>query len=233
MTRSNTKPRRAELAALLLATIGFAQCAYARDWIRADSDHFTVYSNLSESATRNDAEQLEAFKYLSELVLGADPASAVSSARFTVYLFDDRDLLRTVRPDLGEQIEGVYLHCAEGSLAFAHRSTQADIGGQDLGLTVLLHEYAHHVMYSRMRRFYPSWYVEGFAEYLSTATLRGNSYSLGASDEGRMLSLVEGKYSYMAPPVWIDFKLLLDPREYAAAVKKGGVDGAQFYAQAW
>jgi hypothetical protein len=96
----------------------------------------------------------------------------------------------------------------------------------DEGLQILLHEYGHHLMFSRMQRFYPSWYVEGFAEYLGTTRVHEGSFVLGDRQEERAAQLA-------AAPRWIDFNVLLDPKRFAAAVKKQELNVFQFYAQSW
>ncbi|MBB6093856.1 hypothetical protein HNQ60_002737 [Povalibacter uvarum] len=224
-TRCSGGARRRLIAALAVIG-GFCQSANGADWLRAETDHFVIYSDVGRSATREYLEQLEAFKFLSEMLLGSGEESAARTARFTIYLLEDRDDLRVVRPDFHQYVAGVYLHCIEGAQAYAYQPPTA-LGEQEAGLRVLLHEYAHHVMYSRLRGFYPAWYVEGFAEYLSTVSLRGNVYSIGASQQERLLWLES------ASRVWIGWDVMLDPKRFAEAVKAKQVDSLQFYAQAW
>jgi hypothetical protein len=218
--------RRLFVCVLILGAVSTLPQAQAATWLRAETSHFVIYSDIGESGTREYLEQLEAFKYLAELMLGTDTKSAISEAKFTIYLFDDQDLLKTVRPNFDRYIAGVYMHCVEGAEAFSYRPVQWALGQPDYGLMILLHEYAHHVMYSHMRRFYPAWYVEGFADYLSTVTLRRGVFTVGGNNKMRsdQLSSESG---------WMDFKLLLDPKVYLEAAQKGRLDVLQFYAQSW
>lgn len=214
------------LSMFVLPLMALEQDAHADSWLRAETRHFVVYSNVGVTATRNYVEQLESFKHLAELILGADPKSAIASAKFTLYLFDDQDLLKTVRPSFHPSVAGVYLRCVEGAQAFAYRHRQNDIGGPDIGLEILQHEYAHHLMFSRMRRFYPSWYVEGFADYLSVAKLQRGAFIVGGNSEGRSAQLA-------APTPWIEFSVMLDPKQFVAATQKQQINGLQYYAQSW
>lgn len=214
------------LAGCLFALLAQAQLALADSWIQAETSHFVIFSNVGESKTREYLEQLEAFKYLAELVLGTDPNSAVSSARFTIYLLDDQALLKTVRPSLDRYVAGVYLRCVEGARAFAYRPERWDPTQPDQGLVILRHEYAHHVMFSRIRRFYPAWYVEGFADYLGAIRFERGKYIVAGSNDMRVRYLT-------GDTRWIDFNVLLDPAQFAAAVKEGEINSLQFYAQAW
>ncbi|HEY5809646.1 MAG TPA: DUF1570 domain-containing protein [Povalibacter sp.] len=211
---------------LLLAAVLPVARSHAADWIRAQTDHFVVYSNVGASTTKEYLEQLEGFKYLAELLLGSGSGSAAASTRFTLYLFDDQEVLKTVRPEFNQYIGGVYLHCVEGAQAYVWRPS-ASFSGQDPGLTILLHEYSHHVMFSRMRRFYPAWYVEGFAEYLSTVTLRNGTFAVGRANEERLAQLTNDRSG------WIDSAVMLDPKQLAAAQEAKRVNLFQFYAQSW
>jgi hypothetical protein len=218
-------PRRVLLFGLSLLLLAQAQNARADTWIRADTANFVVYSNVGHSVTREYLEQLEAFKYLAELILGTAPKNSDTAGRFTIYLLDRPDLLKTVRPDIGRYVAGFYTHCVEGAQAFAW-VPQFFGAESDFGLQILVHEYAHHLMFSRMRRLYPAWYVEGFAEYLSTTKLQRGTYQLGARNEQR-----EGLLSSHAR--WLDFDVMLDPARFAKAVKERRVNTFQFYAQSW
>ena len=79
-------------------------------------------------------------------------------------------------------------------------------------------------MFSRQRRFYPSWYVEGFAEYLGTTRLEEGNFQLGVRNDWRITQLQSES--------WLDLGLMLDPKRFAAAAKKG-INASQFYAQSW
>lgn len=214
----------------LLLTLGLAAAAafpaHAKTWIRAESPHFVIYSDIGESKTRDYLEQLEAFKYLADLMLGADPSSQAAGAPFTIYLMSEQEALRIVRPDFDRYVAGVYLHCVEGSIAFSSRPVNWNPSQPDRGLITLLHEYAHHLMFSRMQRWYPRWYVEGFADYMSTTTLRRGSYQVGGAHQGRTYFLTDEAR-------WLDFAVILDPIKFRQAAEEGEVGALQFYAQSW
>jgi hypothetical protein len=217
--------RALRLLMLASALLG-ASAARADSWLRAESSNFLIYSNVEASATRRYLEQLEAFKYLTERMMGADPSSPTASAKFTIYLLESQDDLKIVRPHLSKYAGGFYSYCVEGAQAYVFRPMSYGIGQPDQGITFVLHEYAHHLMFSRMRRFYPSWYVEGFAEYMSTVTLQRGSYIVGAANPLRVPQLT-GEHS------WLDYKVMLDPALFSEALKQRKVDAFKFYAQAW
>jgi hypothetical protein len=214
---------------LLIGTVaGFLHSSEscARAWLRAESPHFVLYSSLGQGETREYLRQLEAFNYIADLILGTDPKSVTGGTKFTIYLFSDRDLLKVVRPTFTDPVAGVYMHCVEGAAAFAFRPAGFDSSSDDDGLTILQHEYAHHVMFSHLRQFYPAWYVEGFAEYLSTVRVRrGGTFIIGRASQMRIGALSDER--------WLDFRVLLDPAAYSEAVKANRVGVGPFYAQSW
>lgn len=54
------------------------------------------------------------------------------------------------------------------------------------GRNVLLHEFTHYLTGTRSQLDYPLWYLEGFAEFLSTVRLRGEGMELGGLPLGRL-----------------------------------------------
>lgn len=211
------------LPAILL--ILFTSSAQADTWYRAESPNFRIYSNIDAPETRAHVEQLEAFKYLADLLLGNNPKDRTSASRFTIYLVDSPDHFKTVVPKIGRYVGGFYNTCIEGSHAFVF-APQSYGAQMDFGLNILLHEYSHHLMFSRMRRFYPSWYVEGFAEYLAGTRLQNGYYLVGVRQDQRAAQLT-------ASDRWLDYDVMLDPKRFTAAVKKKQVNTFQYYAQSW
>lgn len=214
----------AALAASSLLALSAAS-AQATAWIRADSDHFTLYSTLNERATRSYVHKLEEFRTLSNLLLGA--ADGSPQARFVIYLINQDDMIK-VRPSFSNHVGGVYFNCGEGTLAYAGES-HANIDvfeGEDDSLITLFHEYSHYVMFQHARTYYPQWYVEGFAEYMSTADAGKGTISLGESSKMRTYTLAADR--------WIGFDKVLDPDFGFTGDKHNNAwEIESFYAQSW
>lgn len=138
------------------------------DWYEASTGHFTVYSSQRPQSLKAFASELERFDKAIRLMRGfADPAVAPAN-RITVYVVGDTD---DVAELAGERfVAGFYVPRAGGSLAIVPRSSGS---GSELDLSpqaILLHEYSHHLMWSiTPDTAYPSWFVEGFAEFHATA----------------------------------------------------------------
>jgi predicted Zn-dependent protease len=226
--KADVKSRRTATSWIRFSAIvllGFAPFAHADTWYRAESPNFRIYSNIDAAETRAYVEQLEAFKYLADLLLGNNPKDRGSASRFTVYLVDSPDHFKTVLPKIGRYVGGFYDTCVEGAHAFAF-APQSYGAQMEFSLNILLHEYSHHLMFSRMRRFYPSWYVEGFAEYLGGTRLQNGYYLVGVRQDERAAQLNSSER-------WVDYDVMLDPKRFTAAVKKKQVKAFQYYAQSW
>jgi hypothetical protein len=195
--------------------------ARAESWIRAESDHFLIYSNVSETKTITYVKKLEAFRTLTNMLLVSGENAA--QTKFQIYLLGDPDQIRIVRPNFSENIAGVYFHCGEGSSAY---STAPSYASNEENLTILFHEYAHHVMFQHARSYYPTWFVEGFAEYLSTADPGNNQITVGESSM-RGYTLKKDR--------WIGFDKVLNPQFKANSGDKNldDWDVERFYAQSW
>ena len=161
-----------------------ASGARATAWIRADSDHFTLYSTVGERVTRSYVHKLEEFRTLSNLLLGAGEGGP--QVKFVIYLIKPDEMIN-VRPNFSSHVGGVYFNCGEGTIAYAG-DNEANIGafeGEDESQITLFHEYSHYVMFQHARTYYPQWYVEGFAEYMSTADPGKGTISLGEASKMR------------------------------------------------
>src|SRR3546814_10436206 len=87
--------------------------------------------------------------------------------RITIYAVDDADAVRRLGR-MGGGLMGFYVPRAGGSVAFVPRSI-GDSYQNMSAQSVLLHEYAHHFLYQNHPAAYPAWFVEGSAEFYSTA----------------------------------------------------------------
>ncbi len=154
-------------------------------WMRGESDHFILYSNGGEKALRAASLRLEQF----DTVLRATGRlpKAEDQVKLTVYFLSDIDAVQRVYGAGGRDIAGFYAPVASGPFAVTPRIT----GSDDFGDIVLFHEYAHHVMQQYFPVAYPAWYVEGFAEFLSTAkVLSDGKTQLGGPATHRVYDLL-------------------------------------------
>ncbi len=163
---------------LLVAFLFFAAPASA-EWWEAKTDHFAIYSQDSESSTRDFATQLERYDNALRSLQSTkfEPVTA-DWQRVTIYRLGDIDEIGRLahspgvagfyKPELAP-IEFTPVRDSKSILgSIVHRDSRTDLDPR----SVLFHEYAHHFMFQYSPAGYPSWYVEAFAETLATIDLK-------------------------------------------------------------
>ncbi|MFN3726982.1 MAG: tetratricopeptide repeat protein [Allosphingosinicella sp.] len=184
------------------------------EWRRAESPSFIVYSDGSEARLRERVLLLEDFdRLLRTLTTYEEPPTA---AKLHVYLVDNQRALTQIR-DLGRNVGGFYSASAEGIAAFVSVA-----GGSGNLNEILFHEYAHHFMLQHARAAYPSWYIEGFAEYFSTVRFTRDAIDIGNYSANRAAWLVNHE--------WLPLDRILGGTPAGAM---SGEATAMFYSQSW
>ncbi|HEY0414556.1 MAG TPA: hypothetical protein VGD66_15585 [Allosphingosinicella sp.] len=208
-----TMKKAAAIAALAAAALlpSGAQAA----WRRAETANFVVYSQGSEAELRADAALLEDYNAFLRLLTGiADPPPPT---KLDVYEVRGHNALKLVRPDIAEDVAGFYTATGSGIAAFV------DNGASQRGPEenqILLHEIAHHFMLQYRPSAYPPWYVEGFAEYVMTATFEKDRIEFGQASTNRA--------SWLMNASWLPLDQILfqpPPRD--------GTASALYYAESW
>jgi tetratricopeptide (TPR) repeat protein len=139
------------------------------DWREVTTDHFIVYSEEPAAAVAAYAEKLERFDLALRRLHGMKEEVPPASAKLTVYVLPGPEAVSDMYGRKGGSIGGFYVPHARGAIAFTPRPSRQGGRGDFTGQLILLHEYAHHFMLSNFSAAFPSWYVEGFAEFAGTA----------------------------------------------------------------
>jgi tetratricopeptide (TPR) repeat protein len=200
------------MSGAVLSAATLAGSAWAGEtWTKAETRHFVIYSDGDAGALRKSAENLESFDDLFWTLYGLEPPSE-PEAKLKVYMVGSVGGLRRVAPSMPGNVAGFYSASPDETFALSIRGA---------GQSVLQHEYVHHLMLRHFPGVYPAWFVEGYAEYLMTADIRGKSADVGKADEGRQYDLTNGK--------WLPLSDVLGEEVWAIP----GAKRTQFYAQAW
>ncbi len=202
--------------AAVAASLALPAAANA-EWREAETAHFRIYSGGGEQQLSRFAERLETFDALLRR-LASVPAS-VEPVKVRVFLLDTEDQVRRAFHGNDSTVAGFYTVNMEGPLAVSPRRTDSEstVFGPEI---VLFHEYAHHFMLQYFPASYPAWYIEGFAEMASTATLQpGGKMAFGKAASHREYSLTQSR--------WVPVSQLL-AQSYSEFPKD-----ADFYGQAW
>lgn len=153
----------AALAALL------SPAAAQAEWYESSSAHFVVYADDSERDLRRFSEQLERFHQAMAVVTGTPTDPPSPSNRVTVFVVKSEREVRRLLGDGSRYTAGFYIPRAGGSVAYVPRVNAATSGGVDQSMLILLHEYAHHFLFSANPFPMPLWMVEGGAEFFASA----------------------------------------------------------------
>ena len=202
------------LALLLLIMPAAAQA----EWHEAQSTNFVIYADDSERDVRRFAERLERFHAAMANLIGRDPEPPSPSNRVTVFVVGSQRQVARLAGDGRGNIAGFYIPRAGGATAFV---PDVRVGGrtQDFSMTVLLHEYTHHLMHTTSTFAAPRWLGEGTAEFFSSTRFsEDGGLSFGLPAAHRYAELV-----YFNVPV----SDLLDPQAGARPNRDG------YYGKAW
>jgi hypothetical protein len=216
------------VAAAALALIVLHPGAAQAKWLRAESAKFVVYSDGDEKGLRDYVGKLEEFDTILRAFNGVDP-KGLPPRKFEIYLVkQDKDFQR-VFPGASQSIRGIYSTSTGDIFATAILSP---LGGSSTGSRVrskadvdsdntVLHEYTHHFMFQYAPYAYPTWLVEGYAEYYGATIIDPGYFEVGYFDKGRGQDLLYNK--------WIPMEDLLGKSLGEIAPDKQ----TQFYAQGW
>lgn len=201
----------------LVATATSASAA----WQRASSPHFIIYADESPDKLKAFAEKLERFDKAVRVARSMKDPPVGDGNRLTVFVvpgvFDVQQLMRGA----GGNVAGFYMPRYWGSVAVVPRllSRSSTLDPQ----TVFFHEYAHHLMFSDTRTPVPTWLVEGFAEFMSTADIgQDGSVGLGGGAVHRAPILNSRARARVPLTVILD----ADPL-------RTGLERASLYARGW
>jgi tetratricopeptide (TPR) repeat protein len=205
---------RAAIAAVSLTFVAAAP-AQAQQWVRAETDHFVIYGDTSEREVRAYADKVERFDAFLRTYYPIRVDHEIP--KLDIYLAEGRRGMLQAEPDISASVGGFY--APNSSRIHAVVNTESRMGDH-----VMFHEYGHHFMFQMTATAYPSWFVEGFAEYYSTIDIRPDRVQFGRHSEGRMLMFVQQPVNSWAPMADVLKWRISDSGRYRAG---------DYYAQAW
>lgn len=178
------------LAAVVLSASTTGQGA----WNRASSKHFIIYSQQKPEQLRAFAEKLERFDQATRIVLKMADPTVGDGNRVTIFVLDDVAAIQKLYGRGDKFIYGFYVGRFTGPIAFTpRRADERETGGLKAE-SVFFHEYGHHLMFQDFAAPYPNWYVEGFAEFLSTPKFGDDgSVTVGIAPPHRAYGLFSGE----------------------------------------
>jgi tetratricopeptide (TPR) repeat protein len=197
----------------LLSGAGPAMARAGGDWLRTETPNFVLYGEASENLVRDFARQLEDFDGLLRALHGTLERS--DGRPLPIFLVTHRSAELKVKPDLDEKVNGFYSASIGDTFAMMNLEY-----GEDRGRATLFHEYTHHFMAQHAPAAYPSWLVEGYAEYFKTARFKPDVIELGVTNE---------RIAWLRGTSWEPYGEILGRR----AIEGKRQDVMAFYAQSW
>lgn len=178
---------RAAVALIAVASAGHAGAA----WHEARSKHFVIYADENPRALAEYATRLERFDQAVRTLLAMGDPAVGDGNRLTVFVLPTDDDVRELAGDKTGFLRGFYTGRVTGSLMYVPKRSGRQSGG--LGSdSVFYHEYAHHLMMQQLDHPYPEWFVEGFAEFLSTPDFDKDQVAIGKPPAHRAWGLFNG-----------------------------------------
>lgn len=184
------------------------------DWLKAETEHFVIYGNTSENSLRRYAGKIERFDTLLRTYYPI--STEYQTPKLEIFMADGRRDMIQISPGINESVAGYY--SPNSGRIYTVINTRSPMGD-----IVAYHEYAHHFMFQMSSSAYPSWFVEGFAEYYSTADVADKTIQFGRHNPGRMNSLTGGANTWAKMDDVLKWKVTSSGR-YPAHL---------YYAQAW
>jgi tetratricopeptide (TPR) repeat protein len=203
---------------LALGTL-LAPAAARAEWLEASSANFVVYADDTEKDILTFSKQLERFHSAVSLITRTEIAPPSPSNRVTVYVVREAEVRKLSG---AKDISAFYLPRPGRSMAIVPRITTGATK-LDFSMIALLHEYAHHFMYSSSRASMPRWYSEGAAEFFASASFfPDGAVGIGQAAHHRAWELFESRDVRVSE--------LLDTQ--AAGKRRNGAYDA-FYGKSW
>jgi hypothetical protein len=212
-TRARLRPMLA-CAASAVALMGLATTPAHAEWLKAETAHFIIYGDTSRGEIERYAQKLEKF----DSVLRAYYPIRVNHdiPKLDIVLANgDRDMNK-MEPGISGSVAGFYT--PDSGRIFAIANTRSSLGD-----VVLFHEYSHHFMFQMTSAAYPSWFVEGFAEYYGQADMGPGKIEIGRMSAGRMNSLTGGANTWAPTEDVLRWRIS----------RSGRFRGFDYYAQSW
>jgi len=214
------KIRNVFLAALMVACMATGEVH--AEWRVYETRNFIVYSDKNAKEIKKFSHSLEEYRAFLVHALNVK-IDMLDQLPLTVFLLDEQskynDLVGVKRT------AGIFSNTPSGPVAAFFTGHKWSVFSQD-SLQVMRHEYVHHLMRQQSTPvYYPLWYSEGMAEFLSTYYVKNGQAVLGDLLLARMPALARQQF-------WFDMKELLTTK---TAIMEGRpkAQAGVFYGQAW
>ncbi|MDR0901259.1 MAG: hypothetical protein LBM92_00620 [Opitutaceae bacterium] len=209
----------ARICGVFLLCVFFSSGALraADKWLRVTSEHFEMFSAVSEKQSRQLLVELEQFRAVFLKMIKLRPAH---EPRATIVVFKNDRAFRPYLP----LYDGTPKELA-GYCLWSPGETYIGLSGTHLSdsLGPIFHEYVHALVAPR-NPLMPLWINEGMAQVFGTFKVKGDTVEFGRLDPGALAVFV------LTPPLPIQELLTVDhDSPHYNEAERAGV----FYSQSW
>jgi tetratricopeptide (TPR) repeat protein len=187
-------------------------------WIEVRTAHFTLFSNASDTRTREMGISLERFRAaLARVVSGLEVNSPVPT---WVFVFKNEASFRPYKKRVGPgpaNVTGAFAGHRDGNYVAIDASPPTD------PWSVVYHEYLHYFLNNNFEDI-PLWFNEGMAECYSTFAADAGHVEIGRPIEEHLRLLRSGTWI----PLHDLFAIDPDSKDYNEGRRQG-----LFYAESW
>ena len=190
-------------------------------WVEIRSQRFVLWTDGDPTRGSRMVEDLERFHQVMQRSTNAE--ERVGAPPLRIFLARHTSSFRAWFP-AHKLLTGLFVPTERGNFALIDGSGGGAGPGQAPGQHILFHEYTHYVMAMQGARV-PSWYNEGFAEYMATTTFRDDgSYTLGCPPVDRV--------QWIDHLEWLPISRVMDSDNVAELIQKRN-SRSDSYAQSW
>ena len=176
------------IAGIFLILMGMIGIASAKP-IEVRSENFVFYGDTSEKSAVTLIEGLEEYREIIFTLFQTEPGPETIPVKVIGVASPEKVGEITGR----ENASGVYVTTLEGPLFIL--SSKGGFRSGKPARQIALHEYTHHLIANYTNQHYPTWFNEGFAEYLSTFDVsKKGVVSIGLPNDGRAYALTQKKW---------------------------------------
>ncbi|MFP5391521.1 MAG: tetratricopeptide repeat protein [Gammaproteobacteria bacterium] len=190
----------------------------ASKWYRVETQHFVLYSDTRRDDVVELLNSLERLDYLLRVYTKPFLTGQAAAQKVTLYFHDRTGWLAELGGKRPADAIGLYNSCASGVQAFAFniepvtalKNEQLAKGTLNEGLSYIFEGYARHFIYRYTDIRSPASFIDGFAQYFSSARFTDNQMVVGRVPQGvgRFMHLLDDGYRYR-----LRFADILDHRD--------------------
>ncbi len=157
------------------------------DWIRAESQHFIVYSNAGEEDVRPLLDNLEKLDDLLRIYTLPTGQVEPNEPKLTLYFHARLSGLFEMDDEAPSDTVGLYSSCTSGVQGGgvllnpipSLNDAQLDKHPLDDSLSYVFEAYARHFVYRHTGIRTPAWFIDGFAQYFSSVRFSDQQMVVG------------------------------------------------------